>query len=56
MDGGMEAIYLHMSPIGFARSAPALAPEGPFMSARGRIEGQTPRRRASPPAPAPAAR
>jgi hypothetical protein len=36
--GGMEAIYLDMpAPIGFAKFAPARTPEGPFMTARGRM-------------------
>ena len=37
-NGGMEAIYLDMPPIGFAAFAPALAPVGPFMTARGRTQ------------------
>ena len=37
LKGGMEAIYLHMPPIGFGRFAPALKPQGPFMTARGRL-------------------
>ncbi len=35
--GGMEAIYLDMSEIGFAAFAPERTPEGPFMTARGRL-------------------
>ena len=35
--GGMEAIYLHMPPIGFASFAPPREPVGPFMSARARL-------------------
>ena len=36
--GGMEAIYLDMPGLGFGRFAPPLAPDGPFLSARQRIE------------------
>ncbi len=35
--GGMEAIYINMPNIGFSKFAPALSPQGPFMTARGRI-------------------
>lgn len=38
MRGGMEAIYLHMPKLGFARFAPPLDPQGPFMTARGRLD------------------
>ncbi|HEY4042472.1 MAG TPA: DUF4188 domain-containing protein [Rhodopila sp.] len=37
LKGGMEAIYLHMPPVGLASFAPALSPEGRHMSACGRI-------------------
>lgn len=38
MQGGMEAIYLGMpGALGFGRFAPATAPEGPFMTSRGRF-------------------
>ena len=37
MTGGMEAIYLDMPAIGFARFAPERAPRGPFASARQRL-------------------
>ena len=37
LKGGMEAIYMHMPPVGFGRFAPALVPQGPYMSARGRL-------------------
>ena len=36
--GGMEAIYSGVPPIGFASFAPQRTPEGPFMSARQRID------------------
>ena len=36
--GGMEAIYSGMPAIGFASFAPERSPEGPFMSARQRVE------------------
>ena len=36
--GGMEGIYLNMPALGFARFAPGRAPDGPFLSARGRLE------------------
>ncbi len=36
--GGMEAIYLGVPAIGFARFAPSLAPDGPFLSARQRVD------------------
>jgi hypothetical protein len=35
--GGMEAIYLGMPPIGFAKFAPDRTPQGPFMTAWGRL-------------------
>jgi hypothetical protein len=34
---GMEAIYISMPPIGFARFAPPRTPQGPYMTARGRL-------------------
>ena len=34
---GMEAIYINMPKIGFAAFAPPRSPQGPFMSARGRL-------------------
>ncbi len=37
---GMEAIYLHMPPVGFARFAPPRVPQGPFMTARARLTGE----------------
>ena len=37
MRGGMEAIYIDMPPVGFARFAAGRRPEGAFMSARGRL-------------------
>jgi hypothetical protein len=37
--GGMEAVYVDMDvDVGFTRFAPELKPQGPFMTARGRIE------------------
>ena len=35
---GIEAIYLDMPPVGLARFAPARVPQGPYMTARGRLE------------------
>ena len=35
--GGMEAIYINMPDIGFASFAPKLSPQGPFVTARGRL-------------------
>ena len=35
---GIEAIYIGMPPIGLASFAPERAPQGPFMTARGRLE------------------
>jgi hypothetical protein len=35
--GGMEAIYLGMPPLGFGKFAPEKTPQGPFMTARGRL-------------------
>ncbi len=36
--GGMEAIYIGMPPTGLASFAPERQPQGPFMTARGRLE------------------
>jgi len=35
---GIEAIYIGMPPRGLARFAPERVPQGPYMSARGRLE------------------
>jgi len=34
---GMEAIYIGMPPVGFTRFAPEQTPQGPYMTARGRL-------------------
>jgi hypothetical protein len=40
MRGGMEATYSNVPAIGFGRFAPERVPQGPFMSARQRIEAR----------------
>jgi hypothetical protein len=35
---GIEAIYIGMPPLGLARFAPERVPQGPYMTARGRLE------------------
>ena len=35
---GIEAIYIGMPPLGLARFAPERVPQGPYMTARGRLQ------------------
>jgi len=45
---GIEAVYVDMpEPVGLGRFAPARAPQGPFLSARGRLQANAAARQAA---------